>query len=124
MAKSLREITEIIDNFGNERGWKNDDPNQLISSILIELGELAEHYQWKNSFSKLDAAKKQELGYEFVDVVIYLFRLASKSGIDIEKYFDEKIVKLAKKFPIGLAKEDYAAVKDHYRKTGKNKTYD
>ena len=121
MSKSIKEISESINNFANERGWENSDPNQLIASIHIELGELAEHYQWKDNFTKLDEDEKREVGFEFVDVMFYLFRLASKSGIDIEKYFDSKIEKLAVKFPVGA---DRKTQHDLYRKVGKNKKYE
>ncbi len=101
MAKSIKEITDIINKFSYERGWLNEEPNHLLSSIFIELGELAEHYQWKSKFEKVEGDKKTELGFEFVDVIFYLFRLASHSGIDIEEYFDKKLPKLTEKFPIG-----------------------
>lgn len=123
MAKSIQEITKIIDDFSAARGWANDDPNQLISSIMIELAELAEYYQWKSKFEKFDQETKEAIGYEFVDVIFYLFKLASRSGIDIEKYFDLKLPKLAKKFPIGASEDDYRATRKQYRKTGKNKLY-
>jgi len=123
MAKSLAEITKIIDNFGSERGWKNEDPNQLLTSIFIELGELAEHYQWKNKFWKLDKDQQTEIGFEFVDVIFYLFRLASQSGIDLEAAFDQKLPKLIEKYPIGR-KELWDKNHQEYRATGKNKRYE
>jgi len=121
MAKSINDITDIIVDFVNARGWYDQDPNQLVTSIFVELGELAEHYQWKSEFWEMSEDEKTEVGYEFVDVINYLFRLARNSGIDIEKYFDEKMPKLAKKFPIGGDSE-----KSHkeYRATGKNKKYE
>ncbi|MFQ5493046.1 MAG: MazG-like family protein [Candidatus Dojkabacteria bacterium] len=123
MAKSIAELTRIICNFTEERGWTNNDPNQILSSIFIELGELAEHYQWQSEFTKLSASKKREIGYEFVDVIFYLFKLAERSGIDIEKYFDEKVPKLEKKFPVGIDTIGYNKVKREYRKKGQNKLY-
>ena len=121
MAKSIKEITDIINKFSNERGWLNEDPNQLITSIFIELGELAEHYQWQDTFKNVDHGKKTELGFEFVDVIFYLFRLASHSNIDIEEYFDKKLPKLYEKFPVG---KDPKQAHDEYRNTGKNKVYE
>lgn len=124
MAKSIAEITAIITKFGDDRGWTNEDPNQMLSSIHIELAELAEHFQWKNKFWELTEGEKVEIGYEFVDVVIYLFRMASRAGIDIEKYFDEKLPKLAKKFPVNADKAVWKKSHDDYRRSGKNKRYD
>ena len=121
MPKSIKEISDIISNFSDIRGWKNEDPTELINSIYIEMGELTEHFQWKHKFSKLGKTEKTELGYEFVDVIFFLFRLASRSDINMEEYFDEKLPKLEKKFPIGSNAE-----RQHkeYRRTGKNKRYE
>lgn len=94
MAKTLQEIEKEVVRICKKRNWNNTDPNQLISSILIELAELAEHFQWQNDFSEIDhlsESEKRELGYEFVDVLFYLLRLAHRSNIDIEKYFYEKL---------------------------------
>ncbi|MEI7579203.1 MAG: MazG-like family protein [bacterium] len=124
MAKTIQEITDIIANFSKERGWTNEDPGQLISSLFIEMGELAEHYQWQSRFKPFNEEEKQIIGYEFTDVIFYLFRLASNSGIDIEKYFLEKIPKLAKKFPVGTTDEDWEKAHKTYRKSGKSKLYE
>jgi len=124
MGKSIKQITDIIEKFCEERKWWNEDPNQLLTSTFIELGELAEHYQWKNKFEKWDEVKKREVGYEFVDVIFYLFRIARQSNIDIEKYFDEKLPKLEKKFLIGQSSKEHFQIKKDYRKTGKNKLYE
>lgn len=120
---NLKDLTEIIVEFSKKRGWENEDPNQLISSILIELGELAEHYQWKNKFKALSDKEKKIIGYEYVDVIFYLFRLAHNSGIDIEEAFFDKLPKLEKKFPVGQSNEDHKKVKEEYRRSGKNKEY-
>ncbi len=121
MKKSLSELTGIIETFVKERDWKGYKPNPLISSIMIELGELAEHYQWKDDFENFDEEEKLELGFEYVDVVFYLLLLASRSDIDIEKYFDLKMKKLAVKFPLGA---DTKTQHELYRKTGKNRRYE
>jgi NTP pyrophosphatase (non-canonical NTP hydrolase) len=98
--KSIVEIQNDVLKVCAERDWKNNDPNQLITSLMIELAELAEHYQWQNDFSKIDKLNeddKQELGFEFVDVLFYLLRLAHRSNIDIEEYFYKKLPKIKTK---------------------------
>lgn len=123
MAKSLKQIQQDVNKFSIERGWINADPNQLISSIVIELAELAEHFQWEKDFNKVknySDEKKKELGFEFMDVLFYLLRLASASEIDVEKYFYLKLPKLAEKYKIG---GNYLKAKQNYRKLGLNKTY-
>jgi len=120
MPKPLKQIQKDVEDFCVERDWGNDDPNQLISSILIELGELSEYYQWQNKFKKLSKKKKKEIAYEFVDVIFYLARLANKSDIDLEEAFYDKLPKLAKKFPVG---KDLKKAHIEYRSNGKNKLY-
>lgn len=123
MSKSIADVTKIIVDFSNERGWVNENPSFLLNAIFIELGELAEHYQWQSDFTKIRAADKNtrtEIGFEFVDIIIYLFRFAERSGIDIEEYFDKKMPKLAEKFKVGA---DHSKAHKEYRKTGKNKLY-
>ena len=100
MSKTLKEIEKDVVQVCDGRNWNNTDPNQLIASIMIELAELAEHYQWQNDFSKIDTLNKKgkdELGEEFVDVLFYLLRLSHRSGIDIEKYFYKKLPKIKTK---------------------------
>lgn len=120
MAKTISDMTAEISKFCSERGWKNFDPNHLITSVLIELGELSEHYQWKSKFEDWDETKKREVGFEFVDIIFYLFLIAKESGIDIEKSFYEKLPLLKKKFKPG---EDSSEAHREYRRTGKNKLY-
>ncbi len=121
MGKSFKEISKIVSEFCKARDWKHSSPTGLLTATYIELGELAEHYQWQKKFKKFSEQEKKEIAYEFVDVLWYLLRLAEKSGIDIEEAFDEKIPKLEKKFPIG---SDPKKQHDLYRENGKNKLYD
>ncbi len=121
MSKSFKEISEEVIQFCEKRNWQNANPNALISAILIELGELAENYQWDKEFKEWDSDKKEEVGFEFVDVLFYLIRLADKSGIDIEEYFYKKLPKLEKKFPIG---SNSLEQNKKYRDLGKNKHYE
>lgn len=121
MAKSIQEITDIIVKFAHDRGWKDEDPRDLTNALFIELAELSEHFQWQSKFKEFSEDKKIEVGFEFVDVIFYLLRLAHNAGIDIEEYFDLKLPRLEKKFPVGgNAKKAH----EEYRKTGKNKKYE
>ena len=118
MSKTVNQLVKDVENFCSTRDWKNDDPNQLISSILIELGELAEHYQWTSKFKDYSGEDKKEIGYEIVDVLFYLLRLAGKSGIDVEKAFSDKLQKLEAKYPVG---SDWKTQHYSYRSARKNK---
>ncbi|MCA9386092.1 dUTP diphosphatase [Candidatus Dojkabacteria bacterium] len=123
MAKSIQDITEIIKKFREDRGWANDIPTELITALTAEFGELAEHYLWKKEFWELSEEEKDEIGFEFVDVLFYLFTLADHSGIDIEKAFDKKVPLLEKKFPVDATNEEHRKARKEYKKSGKNRLY-
>ena len=67
MSKSIKQITDIITDFSDKRGWTNEDPNELIVSAMIELGELAEHYQWKKEFPKFKAGDNVTVNYKIIE---------------------------------------------------------
>jgi NTP pyrophosphatase (non-canonical NTP hydrolase) len=121
MSKSLTQIQKDINEFCKEREWNHKHPNDLISSIMIELGELAEHYQWQNEFKELSKEEKKELGYEFVDVLFYFCTLANKAEIDLQEAFYDKLPKLKEKFKDGKHVKE---MNKKYRASGKNKLYD
>lgn len=56
-----------------------------------------------------------------MDVLFYLFRLAGKTGVDLDKSFAEKIEKLEIKYSVGA---DYDKQHNEYRKSGKSKRYE
>lgn len=126
MSKSItiKQMQKQVEDFISERDWYNDNPNQLITSLLIELAELSEHYQWKSSFKKINKnitpSKKKEIGFEVVDVMVFLLRIANNTGINIGPLFEEKIQKLKIKYPDGSNPKQRQLA---YRKSGKNKLY-
>ncbi len=100
---SIKELTLEIVKFRDERKWKKyHTPKNLSLSIIIELAELFELYQWetnKEISTKLSQIRPQ-LAEELADVTIYLFLLAHELGIDLETAIPEKIKKNGKKYPL------------------------
>jgi len=127
MSKSItiKKMQRQVADFISGRNWYEDNPNHLITSVLIELAELAEHYQWKSSFKEINKGitpnKKKEIGFEIVDVMVYLIRIANDTDIDIGPLFAEKIQKLKIKYPDGKNQKQRQLA---YRKSGKNKLYE
>ena len=88
-------VKSIID-FRNERGWeKNDRPENLAKSIIIEAAELLENYQWGPDHADLENVKE-----ELADVIIYSIAMAHDLGFNIEKIVAEKLIKNAVKYPL------------------------
>jgi NTP pyrophosphatase (non-canonical NTP hydrolase) len=75
-----------------------------------EVGELCECFQWKGEVEPglpgWSEAKRQHLGEEMADVLMYLIRLADKCGIDLPAAAERKIQKNAAKYPADLVHPD------------------
>lgn len=123
---TIAEIANEIAEFSLARGWKNNDPNQLLVALNTEIGELSEHFLWANRFpDDLTEVKRTELAYELVDVLIYLLQISNKCGIkDLGKYYKDKIKRLALKYPVDITHSDWKNRHEEYKKSGKNKLYE
>lgn len=92
----MKRIVEEVMNFRDQRGWqKNDKPDNLAKSIIIEAAELLENYQWGPDYADMENVKE-----ELADVIIYSIAMAHDLGFDIEKIILEKLQKNAIKYPI------------------------
>jgi len=108
---SLKDFTEKIIRFRDERDWKKyHTPKNLAISLVIEVGELFEHFQWKSDeiFENCKNPEiRERIGDELADIVIYTLLLSNELGIDLEKAILEKIKKNEEKYPIELVKGNY-----------------
>ena len=96
MGDYMKNIVNEIIKFRDDRGWeKNDKPENLAKSIIIEAAELLENYQWGPDHADLVNVKE-----ELADVIIYSVAMAYDLGFDIEEMICEKLEKNAKKYPI------------------------
>lgn len=92
----MDKLVKSIINFRNARGWeKNDQPENLAKSIIIEAAELLENYQWGPDHADMENVKE-----ELADVIIYSIAMAYDLGFDIEKIIEEKLIKNAVKYPL------------------------
>jgi NTP pyrophosphatase (non-canonical NTP hydrolase) len=88
----LSELTERMHAFVRSKGWYEPDskrpqtPRNLAISLSLEANEVLEHFQWQD-----DLKEKDELASELADVALYLFQLASISGIDLEQAVLKKL---------------------------------
>ena len=85
---------EII-KFQTERDWKKfHSPENLAKSIVIEAGELLEHFQWGGEYD-ID-----EVADELADVFNYAILMAIEMDLDINEIVLNKIQKNAEKYPV------------------------
>jgi NTP pyrophosphatase (non-canonical NTP hydrolase) len=99
-------VKRIID-FRNARDWKQfHNPKDLSLSLVLEAGEVMEHFQWKNKKEIDEYVKnhKDEIGEELADVLYWVLLMSHDLKIDILKALDNKIDKNEKRYPLEKAK--------------------
>lgn len=88
----LKELERRMHAFVESKGWyaadspKPQTPRNLAISLLLEAGEVLEHFQWRET-----ADDREALAGELADVTLYLLQLASISGVDLEQAVLEKL---------------------------------
>ena len=104
MIDVLKEVQDKITEFVRERDWEQyHSPKNLAMSVAIEAGELLEIFQWltieESHQVKNDPQKKEHVGEELSDVILYCLRMAQVMEIDISAALLDKIEKNKKKYP-------------------------
>lgn len=97
-------LQDQMRHFVERRGWEPwHTPKNLATSLLIEGGELAEHFQWltPEEASSLDAEARRAAGEELADVLSYALSLANSLKLDLATAFQDKMEINARKYPVG-----------------------
>jgi NTP pyrophosphatase (non-canonical NTP hydrolase) len=95
-------LTAALRAFAAERDWDQfHAPKNLAAALIVEAGELLEHFQWlsEEQSRRLDEAARRKVEEEIADVLLYLLRLADVLGIDPVAAADRKIIRNAEKYP-------------------------
>lgn len=102
----LKELTQKIVEFRDERNWKQfHNPKDIALSLVLEATEVLEHFQWKNG-ADIQAhieESKDEVAEEMADVLYWVLLMAADLNIDIKEALLSKIDKNAKKYPVEKA---------------------
>jgi NTP pyrophosphatase (non-canonical NTP hydrolase) len=103
--KIYAEVTRFIE----ERDWDQFHSIKNLSMALsVESSELVEIFQWlteeQSNQVKNDQKQQAKVAEEVADIFIYLLRIATKSGVDIEEAVLAKIKKNAEKYPVEKSK--------------------
>lgn len=107
------EVTRLIDTaaleraleeFAQARDWEQfHSPKNLAMALTGEVGELVELFQWLTEEQSRDAMKDPALAMrvqeEMADVMLYLVRMASVLGVNMDGAVRDKLVKNALKYP-------------------------
>jgi dCTP diphosphatase len=105
-------LIENLRTFASDREWDQfHTPKNLSMALSVEAAELLEQFQWLTEAESLeiknpsfDPGKREAIGEEIADVLLYTFRLADILNIDLESVTEDKLLKNAKKYPIGKSK--------------------
>lgn len=107
MNDTLQGLAGQLQQFADERDWGQfHSPKNLASALIVEAGELLEHFQWltEDQSRTLDAAKKEAVGSEIADVLLYLIQLSSVLGLDPVVEAQAKLKLNAHRFPVDSAR--------------------
>jgi NTP pyrophosphatase (non-canonical NTP hydrolase) len=99
-------LETALQQFADERDWqKYHSPKNLAMALTGEVGELAEIFQWlteeQSKSVARDSKTAQAVRDELADVMLYLVRLSSVLGVDLNEAVTQKLAKNGKKYPIG-----------------------
>ena len=93
--------------FAQERDWQQfHSPKNLASALVVEAGELLEHFQWLTEAQsrQLPPDKREAVAEEVADVLLYLLQLASALGVDPVQAAQAKLAANALKYPVDRAR--------------------
>lgn len=106
---SLEALRERVACFVEERDWKQfHAPKNLASALVVEAGELLEHFQWLTEAQSRTLAQpgaaKDAVAAEMADVLLYLVQLADELQVDLLEAAGRKMVANAAKYPVDRAR--------------------
>ncbi|WP_017914820.1 nucleotide pyrophosphohydrolase [Xanthomonas sacchari] len=107
MPDSLHDLQAAQRAFADARDWGQfHSPRNLAAALSVEAAELLEHFQWLDDAQskQLSAEKKQQVGSEIADVLLYLVQLCDKLEIDPIDAAQRKMLANAAKYPVERAK--------------------
>jgi NTP pyrophosphatase (non-canonical NTP hydrolase) len=103
----IEKLQKRLQAFADQRDWNQfHSPKNLSMALIVEAGELAEHFQWltqQESFS-LPEDKLEKVGEELADIFVYLVRLADQLDIELPAAIDRKIELNEQKYPADLVR--------------------
>lgn len=92
MAKTLQELSELMNQFVTNKGWYAENSKRpqtsrnIAISLVLEATEVLEQFQWQD-----DTIDKDALSLELADVALYLLQLAAINGVELEEAILHKL---------------------------------
>lgn len=107
MTDNLNGLAQQLELFADERDWRQfHSPKNLAAALSVEAGELLEHFQWltEEQSRVLSPERRDAVGAEIADVLLYLIQLSSALGIDPVAAAQAKLQLNALKYPVDKAR--------------------
>jgi len=103
------DLPQRLRDFAAERDWQPfHSPKNLASALIVEAGELLEHFQWLTEEQSRALAQpgpaQDAVAAEMADVLLYLVQLASALEVDLLDAAARKMVVNAAKYPVAKAR--------------------
>ena len=100
-------LAAALEQFADERNWQQfHSPKNLVMALSGEVGELSDIFQWMTQDESKAAARDPQTAHnvreELADVLLYLVRLASVLGVDLNQAAADKLQANARKYPVAL----------------------
>lgn len=104
----IARLAEALERFANDRNWAQfHSPKNLAMALSGEVGELNEIFQWMTEDASREAARNPETSQavrdELADVLMYVVRLASVLGVDLDAATQQKLKVNNEKYPVEKA---------------------
>ncbi|MFM8798389.1 MAG: nucleotide pyrophosphohydrolase [Fluviibacter sp.] len=105
MLLNVAKLEQALAEFSRERDWDRfHTPKNLVMALTGEVGELNEIFQWMSDGEASEAghapATAEHVGEELADVLLYLVRLSSVLGVNLNDAVVDKLAKNALKYPV------------------------
>lgn len=105
----ITRLAQALEQFASDRNWAQfHSPKNLVMALSGEVGELTEVFQWLSEDASKSAARNPETAQavedELADVLMYLVRLASVLGVDLDAAAQRKLRLNAEKYPVEKAR--------------------
>lgn len=104
----IKRLSDELAVFALDRNWDQfHSPKNLVMALSGEVGELSEIFQWLTEDASrsvaVDPETAEAVREELADVMLYLVRLSSVLGVDLNDAVTQKLVKNAEKYPVETA---------------------
>ena len=101
-SSDLQSLKDRLRRFAEDRDWdKFHSPKNLAMALIVEAGELVEHFQWltEDQSKRISKDELDKIEQELADILLYLVRLADKLDISLYDAVNKKISMNQTRYP-------------------------